>query len=567
MLLEMRIENFILIDKVHLNFSDKLNIFTGETGAGKSMIIGGLNVGLGDKTNADMIRVGQDRATVELVFLIEKPEIIEVLDEYGIILEDGLLIVTREIHQSNRSVIRINGRVSTLSVLKAISPFLIDIHGQHAHQTLLYPKHHLTYLDMMGDLDHKLLRDEVKVLYKSIKQVQGELERLKDNNPEFDVDYIQFQLTEIDTLNLSDEDDEPLSKKYAYYKNLEQIQTGISGVLDIISGDHDTNGVKHYLEQSSKVLQDIVTYDEQLEPYVERFNSMLFELEDLQMDIRQYGELIEVDDEALFNVESRINAINELKLKYGKTVTDIMFNRSQLQEKLDAASQRTEIIDAKTNELTNLKTTYVNKSKQLNSKRLEIKGEFERHVMLQLSELNMKESVFEVRFNDSTLNDGEYRLSPEGFDKIEFMISTNPGMPINPLSKIASGGELSRIMLGIKIALASVDTVDTLVFDEVDTGISGSTAVSVAEKIHQITSNYQVLCITHLPQIATMADLHLLLEKTVDQNMTCTNVSVLEDKNQIKEIARMLSGDANSSTAINNAEDMLSQARARKSIS
>ncbi len=568
MLLEMRIENFILIESLNLTFSKGLNVFTGETGAGKSMIIGAINAGLGGKVSADLIRSGANKALIQLVFSVDDDEIIEILSDVGIELEGGLVIITREIHPSNRSVVRLNDRVITLATLKQLSDVLIDIHGQHEHQTLLYPKNHLKYLDLMGSVEHLKLMSLVESSYLHIKKLNHEIQELIDSgNADVDVNYLKFQIDEIDALQLTAEDETSLEEKFEYYKNIETIFQNTQNVLQTLGGEDDTTGVKEMIQSSIKFVSDISSFDPKLESYLQQLNDVLYQIDDLQSEFRHYIDGLDIDESEMYEVEQRMNAINELKLKHGRKVADIIEKRNLLSEQLNQAVHRDEILKEMNKKIQDAKKIYIVQSKKLQKSRLQLKSIFETSVLKELSLLNMKTCQFEVSFKDTTLGDGEYRLSPNGFDVIEFVISTNPGMGLKPLVKIASGGEISRIMLAIKIALSHHDVINTLVFDEVDTGISGGTAIIVGEKIYKITNDYQVICITHLPQIAVMGDYHFLISKSVDDGLGITHVHHLNDQQKLEEIARMLSGDDQSHTAKQNAKEMLGKAHHYKNIS
>lgn len=566
MLFEIRIENFILIEALNIRLTKGLNIFTGETGAGKSMIIGAINACLGGKVSPDLIRKGHEKAVVQLAFHIENPSISRAIESFGIEVHDGLLIVTREILSTNRSVIRLNDRVATIGTLKDIAKYLIDIHGQHEHQSLLYPKNHLTYLDAMGDADHQVAIQEVKNLYQEIKSLQGQIESLQEGG-QVDVNYLKFQLSEIDVLNITEDDEKHLEDRYEYYKNHEQILKNSQGVLDVIAGDHERAGVKEMIDTCIRMIDEIVPYDKHLETYGQQLHETLYQLDDLQSEFRHYVENLDLDEEKMFEVEQRMNAISDLKLKYGKSISDILIKQQELSEQLNRAEHRDAILDDLNEKILQAKRDYVSKAKVLQTKRKALTKPFVHHVLRELSLLNMGNCRFEVGFVEKRLKDGEYRLSPHGFDDVEFLIATNPGVEVRPLAKIASGGEISRVMLAIKIALSQQDEIKTLIFDEVDTGISGQTALVVGEKIHEITADYQVLCITHLPQIAIMADEHFKIEKSIEEEFGITQVVSLSDEKRLSEIARMLSGHSESNTARQNALEMLEKANRFKNIS
>lgn len=560
MLLEMRVENFILIDKLSIEFHKGLNIFTGETGAGKSMIIGALTAGLGGKANSDSIRIGAEKAFIQLVFDIED---VDPFIDLGIEIEDNILIITRELLQNNRSIIRINDRAATISTLGEVSKLLMDIHGQHAHQTLLYPKNHLSYLDLLGDQAHQELLDLVKSDYLEIKSLQNQIKEIESVDlHDLDESYIRFQLSEIESVQLTADDEATLEQKFEYYKNIENIYTNIQNTIQILSGSHDSNGLKDMINLAAKQVSDIETYDQILSSFSERFHTIAFELDDLSTELRHYVENLEVDEQEMHDVEMRMNAVSALKVKYGKSIQDILFKQEQLTQQLTLITERDQKIEQLTELLINNQKQYIQNAKRLSEKRLALKTSFEKAVESELNDLNMQDCQFEIVFK--WLEKNEVRLAPTGLDLIEFMISTNPGMPKGPLSKIASGGEISRIMLAIKLALSNHDFINSLVFDEVDTGISGNTALVVGEKIHTITQNYQVICITHLPQIAAMADRHFILQKKSETSNTTTLVARIEAEDIHKELARMLSGYNDSQLSIDAAKELLTLSKSYK---
>lgn len=567
MLLEMGIENFILIKKLNLTFKEGLNVFTGETGAGKSMIIGGINIGLGEKVPDHVVGFGAEKAVIQLVFSVENQDVELILEDYGVTLEEGLLIITREIFVSNRTVVRMNGRMVTLSVLKEVSKLLIDVHGQHAHQALLYPKNHMHYLDLMGDDDHQRLIVQVEEAYKNIKTSQGQLKQLQEENFDIDRDYILFQMQEIDALNLKGDEESSLEQKFDYYKNMELIFRNMQLIQESFSSDENPYSLKETLINCSKWINPLSSYDDDLKSISDTLHSIMYTVDDLNHDIRRFVDQLEVDEEDMFEVESRMNAINGLKLKHGKTVEDILNKRQTLALTLKNADEHLSNLEDLKLELHGYKKKYLELAGQLNHSRLEIKGPFEERVMAEMAMLNMADGVFQVTFEESNLEEGAFRLSKSGVDQVSFLISTNPGMPLSPLSKVASGGEISRMMLAIKMALSHHDDVKTLVFDEVDTGISGTTALIVGEKMHLLTKNYQVILITHLPQIAVMADGHFKIDKAVADNITESSVFKIEDGQRLKEMARMLSGKQSSAIAIENAHEMFRDAeKFKKSV-
>lgn len=567
MLLEMGIENFILIKKLNISFTNGLNVFTGETGAGKSMIIGGINIGLGEKISDDVVGIFGDKAVIQLVFSVENPEVSEILVSNGIDLEDQMLIITREIFPSHRSVVRMNGRVVTLSVLKEVSSHLIDIHGQHAHQALLYPKNHLHYLDLMGDNTHDRLIKSVEKSYKRIKDLESQIKDIEEDQSPVDEDYLSFQIQEIDALNLKEDEDEALSQKYGYYKNIEMIFKNMQQIYDAFSGDDNPYSIKDTSTKCSQLMQPVAAFDPVLTDLSDNLQSLVYQIDDIGLEIRRYIEGLEVDEAEMHEVESRMNAVNDLKLKHGKTITDILNKRDKLQKQLSDKLGKQDQLNHFRKLLMDEKKIYLDQAQKLHESRHQLVADFENHVMDEMSLLNMIDGQFKVDFQDNNLEAGAYRLSKNGFDQVSFLISTNPGMALSPLSKVASGGEISRMMLAIKMALAHHDEVRTLVFDEVDTGISGATALVVGEKMHQLTINYQVLLITHLAQIAIMADQHFMIDKVIEGQRTETKVRTLNSSERQKEIARMLSGDETSKISIENAQEMMENAQKFKALS
>lgn len=562
MLLEIRIENFILIEKLNISFSDNLNIFTGETGAGKSMIFGALNFGLGEKANGECVRTGLNKAVVQLVFSINDPIVLKVLNNYDIELEDGLLILTREIHVSGRTIIRINDRISTLKVLREVTAHLIDIHGQHAHQSLLYSKNHIELLDLMGDESHQNLKKSVKETFSNIKNLHNEIKKLslKDQG-NIDINYLKFQITEIDSLEITKEDEESLEEKFNFYKNIEIIQKSVFNTLQILIGDHEIKGLKEMSDLAIKTIEPIVSYDEKLKPIMENFNSIFYHLEDISTELRQYLERMDIDEQEMFVIEQRMNSINELKLKHGKSIFLILQKRDMLREQLKSVLSKDEVLKSLEFNLKIENEHFMKLAEDLSRKRRDLAKIFSKEVLEQLKMLNMANCDFDVEF----ARNGNKKVT--GIDDLEFIISTNPGISLKPLAKIASGGEISRVMLAIKIALASVDQMETLVFDEVDTGISGSTALIVGEKLHEISKYYQIICITHLPQIAVMSDSHFLISKETDGILANTKVAKLNTEKRFNEVARMLSGDEQSKISIDNAKEMVETASLYKSQS
>lgn len=551
MLEHLHVRNMALIDEIEVDFSKGLNILSGETGAGKSIIIGSINIALGGKASKELIRNGAEYALVELVFSVENKTVENILNDMGIELDDGMVIISRKI-MSNRCINKVNGESVTNAMLKNIAGYLIDIHGQHENQSLLVKKNHLALLDRFAKNELDELLEELKSVYKEYSAAKKELEvSVVDEEKRIrEVSFLEYEINEIKTANLVKDEDIVLDERYKKLSNMNTIISTLTTVHNLLSdtvngsaADNVSYGVKH-LSRISDLDEDIAG---QL--------SQLLTIEDLisgiNKDIASYMDRFEDVTEELSEVEERLNLINSLKMKYGNSVEEIEQYLAEQEIKYNKLKNYDEYVDSLKNNVCNLEKRVEKLSKEISDIR-KCKGkELTELIRKSLIDLNFIDVQFEMIFNKHK----EY--SSKGYDDAQFYISTNPGELLRPLNDVASGGEISRIMLAIKSVLSYIDSIDALIFDEIDTGISGRTAQKVSEKLALIAKQRQVICITHLPQIAAMADSHYIIEKNSDGDRTTTDIKKLDMKAAIEEVARIIGGVQITEAVISNAKEMI----------
>lgn len=550
MLLNLHVKNLAIIDEVEVYFSDNLNILSGETGAGKSIIIGSINIALGAKVPKDIIRKGADYALVELVFQVEDINCIEALKELDVPMQDNQVIISRKI-MNGRSVSKVNGEIVPTSLLKDIAALLIDIHGQHEHQSLIHKRTHLNILDRYAKEEIKDLKEKVAHSFQIYRNALSELNdaSVDEDKRIREISFLEYEINEIESARLKEGEDEELTVQYKKLSNANTIVEGLSSVYQL-TGNEDSGSVSDSIGQASKILSKMENYDNE----VTQFTNFMSDLEDMIHDfnrnIKDYLEQINVDREELNITSERLDLIHNLKSKYGNTISDILRyceeSKTRLEKYLDYDNYINQLRKKVEIERTNLE--------DLSYRLSEIRKRNASKLSLDIKEALIDLNFLDVRFdmNFATFSDFTYN----GIDDAEFLISTNPGEDMKPLGKIASGGELSRIMLAIKSILANNDSIETLIFDEIDVGVSGRTAQKVSEKLAVIAKNHQVLCITHLPQIAAMADEHYIIEKKASENSTTTKIRQLDESESIQELARMLSGAELTETVIQNAREM-----------
>lgn len=563
MILELNIKNFAIINNLKISFTKGFNVLTGETGAGKSIIIDAVGLILGDRSNKDFIKTGHDKSVIEAVFYLERPERIKVLlENYGIPYEvDDSLLITREIHKNGRSFSRINGHTITLSMLKKISYSLVDIYGQHEHQTLLDSDKHLQLIDSLGDEKLHSYKNVIHNKYLDLKELKNNLSEIVTDEMEKErkIDLLKFQIDEINSSDLKIDEEEEIMNKYTKLSNTEEISKTLNSVYNILdSNDYDDLSIINNLNNISKLFYNISKFDDNIMKYENNINEVIYQVQDLSRDIRNYYENIDYNMEELTILEDRIELINKLKRKYGKTIKEILAYRDNIQGQLDSIIDNEKQMKVLQEQIKVINNDIFKRSKLLSEKRKKIIDKFEKNMTNELQELNMKNIKFKVKheiLEEANIN---------GIDKLEFLISTNLGEPLRRLSKIVSGGEMSRIMLAFKSILGGNDNISTMIFDEIDSGISGRTAQVVGEKIVNISRHHQVLCITHLPQIAAMADSYYRIFKTENNNNTETIVKKLDYKEQIEELSRLLGGVDVTQTTRLHAQEMIKMSKKYK---
>ncbi len=559
MLINLHVKNLALIEEVDVDFTNGLIVLTGETGAGKSLILGSVNIALGNKVSKDVIRTGADFSIVELTFLVND-EIIEKIKNMDIFVgEDNTVTVTRKISES-RSVSKINGETVNINTLKQIMGMLIDIYGQHDHQSLLYPGKHLEILDNFAKEEIREDKEELKELYRSYSELKKRLENydMDESKRAREIEFAQYEVDEINLADLKNEEDIRLEETFKKLSNSQEISLGMAEVYGYLNYETDF-GAGNLIGRAVSAMNGIKSMDEN----IEEFQNMLYDIDticrDLTKQLEDYNNSLEFDPAYAKEVEDRLDTINHLKLKYGRTIEDVLDYRDNKQIYLDQLNNyqdEIEKINQKINEYEN-KMRVV--SEQLTAKRRKAAIELEKLVTDALVDLNFISVEFRIEIKQKE------HLTDEGTDYVEFMISTNPGEPLKPLAKVASGGELSRIMLAMKSILATEDEIETLIFDEIDTGISGKTASMVAEKLARISKNHQVLCISHLAQIAAMADNHYLIQKKSENDVTTTNIYQLGRNESIEELVRINGDGTITSAAISHAMEMKDMADRTKS--
>lgn len=551
MLVSLYVKNLALIEETEVEFTPGLNILTGETGAGKSILLGSVNLALGAKADKDLIRHGADSALVELTFSGENEKVREKLKELDLPCEENVTI-TRKI-QSARSISRINGETVNIRQLKELAELLLDVHGQHEHQSLLHKKKHLEILDAyVGEALYPLLR-EVKTLYQERNRILEELEAQSTDEEERkrEAALSAFELEEIEQAQICPGEDEELESRYRRMVNSKKIGEALGDCYRYTQGDGE--GASAFIGRAVRELHSIAGYDEKLEDMSRQIGEIEDLLNDFNREVSDYMNDMEFDGADFAAVEARLNVLNHLKDKYGKNLEEVLAYKEVLLEKIE----KLENYDLYRKKL--LKETE-DVTKKLEESCFALSQK--RSVQAKQLEKTLKQALEELNFLtvDFKVNMQRKEVASDGYDDVEFMISTNPGEAVKPLGMVASGGELSRIMLGIKTVLANKDAVDTLIFDEIDAGISGRTAWKVSEKLGQLGQAHQVICITHLPQIAAMADTHFVIEKQTDGNSTTTGIRSLDDQGMKEELARLLGADALSEAAVSNAEEIKKQA-------
>ena len=551
MLKNIHVKSFALIDEVEINLASGLNVLTGETGAGKSIIIDAVNFALGQRVSKDVVRDDAEYALSELVFEINDDKTKERLNQFDIPLDDNEVLIQRKI-TNGKSTARINGETVTLSTLKLIAAGLIDIHGQHDNQSLLSKASQQNLLDTILSDELKELLIRMKDTYVNLNNKISEYEQLNTKEAEKEIAFLQYELNEIDSASLHEGEDEALEIDYKKMNNSKRIADLVSGAHRITG--YDSEGAGSLIGRALSMIRQASSIDDDAKDLELILNDIDGLLNDFNRSIADYEMSLDFSDEDYKNTEDRLNLINSLKNKYGKSIKEILDKRDEFEDELNRLLNADEYKSALLSEITSLKKEAYKLCKEISAIRKKGANKLSGEIADALLDLNFLDSQFEIKVTSD-----EENMKQSGYDDIEFFISTNPGEALKPLNQVASGGEMSRIMLAIKSVCAN-DSTATLIFDEIDTGISGRTAQKVSEKMCRIAKEHQVIVVTHLPQIAAMADTHFEISKSVNNGRTITSIETLSEEGKIKELARMLGGVTITDKVLENAKDMKKQA-------
>lgn len=560
MLLQINIKNFALIEELSISFEKGFNILTGETGAGKSIIIDAINFVLGGKFNKGLIRTGEDKTFVEAIFDIENESSFDILRQMEIDFED-LIIISRETFKSGKSVVKINGKSVLMSQVKKLSETLINIHGQHENQDLLNYSTHISYLDKFGeDRLNKLLK-EYNINYKKLTDIDNKISDLGVNNGEREkiIDFLKYQIDEINNANLKLDEDIELEKRYILLNNAEKINNVlISSYKILYDSSDDFSSVYDSLNKVIRELRSIQDKLEKVKTVADSLEESYFNIEQNISDIRNIQQNISYDRNELEHINSRIFQIDTYKRKYGKSIEEILNYKGKISKEFDEMINCNEIIEKLKKERAIICIDMKKQAEVIHNIRKEISEILEERIKKELNYVGLEKSVFKV---DVSFQSDFFH---NGCDRVQFLISTNPGQPLKSLDSVVSGGELSRIMLGLKTVFVNKDQIPSIIFDEIDTGISGRTAQRVAEKMYIISKKCQVFCVTHLPQIASMSDIHFLVSKHVKNEKTFTDIRKMCEKEKEEEISRMIGGSEITHLTLEHSKEMIKLANEKK---
>ena len=558
MLENLHVKNLALIEEEDITFLDGLHILSGETGAGKSIILGALGLALGGKVSKEMLRDGDKEALVEAVFRVTRESQRKQLAALDVEPYDDQIILSRKITES-RSVAKINGEMVPAVKMKQVGDIFLDIHGQNDHQSLLHKKKHLEMLDEYAKSEVQPLKERMHTAYKKYAQKQQEWQDADrmDGDREREISFLEYEIHEIADANLQVGEDERFESQYRRLSNSKRIMEALGEAQQMSAG---ADGASDQIGRAIQRLHQVVVYDEALSPMLDSLSDIDSLLSDFNRDLSQYMSEAEFDEELFAQIDGRLNEINRLKDKYGSTIEQILAAKEEKEERLQKLQHYEAYLAKLSEECKQAKKEAEDAAFALSSMRQRYAKELSKKVEDALLDLNFLDVYFSMEFLQAE------KIGMDGYDDAQFMIRTNPGEPIRPLKDIASGGEMSRIMLAIKTVLAEHDDIDTLIFDEIDAGISGRTAQAVSEKLHLVAKEHQVICITHLPQIAAMADHHYLIQKDVIGNETISSIEALSYHDSIKELARMLGGTTITQTVLDNAKEMKELAQQKKDV-
>lgn len=556
MLQNLHVKNLALINETEVEFKDGLNILSGETGAGKSIIIGSINLALGEKVQKEMLRDNADTALVELVFYVENPATLEAVRALGIEVEDETIILSRKI-TAGRAIARINGEAVSASKMKEVAALLIDIHGQHEHQSLLSKRKHLEILDLFAKDLLREQKQKLSVCYREYRKLLDELEQSDSDTEERtrELSFLEYEVKEIEDANLTLGEDVELEEQFRKYSNGKKILDAIH-VVQAATAEEDESASER-ISRAVRELAGVSGYDKRVEELENQLTEIDNLLGDFNREVASYLSEEEFDNETYFEIEKRLDFINHLKSKYGNSIEQILESYNSKCERIAVLKDYDEYLKQLLSKINHKRQELTQLSDEVSAIRQKESAVLTNAIRQALMDLNFLDVRFTMEFR-------KIDFTENGTDEVEFMISTNPGEPLKPLGKVASGGELSRIMLAIKTVLAENDRIETLIFDEIDSGISGRTAQMVSEKMNELGRSHQIICITHLPQIAAMADTHFLIEKSVENDTTVSHIHELSDEESVQELARMLGGVEITDKVVENAREMKKMAYMKK---
>lgn len=550
MLENLHVKNLALIDEIEVNFRPGLNILTGETGAGKSILLGSVNLALGGRFHADMLRTGAKFGLVELTFTIETPELEEQLAAMDLFPEEGRIVLSRKL-MPGRSVSKINGETVNMATLKDVASMLIDIHGQHEHQSLLHKKNHLAFLDLYAREQVETLKKETAKAFRTYHACRKKLDEsgMDERERQKEISLAEFEVNEIEEAGLSEGEDEEVEALYRRMSAGKKVTERIAEAYHYTSEDESGNA-SELLSRAIHALSDVESVDEEGAGLYSQLIEIDSLLNDFNRELSEYAKSLEFSEEEFYETENRLNELNHLKTKYGNTVTEVLEYCEERKQRLKELEDYEQYMQELEENLKQSRQNYEKHALSLRKARKKAAASFVKEIKDGLSDMNFLDVRFEMRFAE--LED----YTADGMDEAEFYISTNPGEALRPMGNVASGGELSRIMLAIKTVLADQEDTPTLIFDEIDTGISGITAGKVAEKMHIIGESRQVLCITHLAQIAAQADAHYLIRKSAKTGGAQTEIFSLEEEASVQELARLLGGAKVTASILESAREM-----------
>lgn len=551
MLLELNIENFAIIENMKIEFESGLNVLTGETGSGKSIIIDSLGLVLGQRANKDIIKKGKDRAFIEAVFSSYDEETRDLLLEYGIDSGD-LVVVSKEIREKGPSITRVNNRTVTSQILSKISSHLIDIFAQHESISLMDNKNQLKLIDDFSGKGQRQLLADLKELVEEINSLKNEYNEKSnmEQNKDREIDLLEYQIKEIEDAGLSDYDDEELYEDFNALNNMTDTLIKLSEAKALINEGYETSSLEDILDKVIANVVDVTSYNKDLKEVEENLEDIRFRISDIAKDLDRYINTSEIDEERLQFLKERIDLVNNLKLKYGNNVKAINIFFDEISERLRFLQNFEDNLNKLSKKIKEKKKEALILAEKISQNRKKTARILEKKVEEEINKLNIKDAKFKIDIKEKD-------LSFDGIDKIEFLIAPNLGQDLMPMAKVASGGEMSRIMLGFKSIIAEKDNIPTLVFDEIDTGISGKTAQIVGNKIKEVSKDRQVIVISHLPQIVALADTHFAIKKDVVNNSTISTIDKLSYDERVNEVARLIGGMNISEIAIETAKEMI----------